>query len=362
MSSLFGVHLNRPEYIAGRGEIVMTYQDREVTFDLSASGRGLQQTLLLLAYIYANPGAVLLLDEPDAHLEVLRQRQIYEVLTREASAVGSQVIIATHSEVVLNEAAEKDLVIAFVGKPHPLVDRGSQLIKALTLYGFDQYYQAQDKRWVLYPEGSTDLAILKAFAETIGHRVGVHLERPFVHYVGNQPSEARKHFHALREAVPVLKGFALFDRLERPLERNEDLVEQMWERREIENYLCMPAVLKLYATADLPDDLFGRAEAGQRGQLMDEIVRRLIPPVALEDRDDPWWINTKASDEFLDRLFKEYFKRLGLPNLLDKTTYYRLAALVPGDLIADEVVKKLDAILAVASSVEPLPEVKANKG
>lgn len=85
----------------------------------------------------------------------------------------------------------------------------------------------------------------------------------------------------------MLKGFALFDRLERPLERNEDLVEQMWERREIENYLCMPAVLKLYATVDLADDLFGRAEAGQRGQLMDEIVRRLIPPVALEDRDDP---------------------------------------------------------------------------
>ena len=49
--------------------------------DLSSSGRGLQQTLLLLTYITANPSSVLLLDEPDAHLEILRQRETYQVLT-----------------------------------------------------------------------------------------------------------------------------------------------------------------------------------------------------------------------------------------------------------------------------------------
>lgn len=55
----------------------MTYRTRAgVQLDLSASGRGQQQTLLLLAHMTANPGSVLLLDEPDAHLEILRQRQI----------------------------------------------------------------------------------------------------------------------------------------------------------------------------------------------------------------------------------------------------------------------------------------------
>ena len=43
----------------------MSYRERGVSLDLSSSGRGLQQTLLILAYMYANPGAVLLLDEPD---------------------------------------------------------------------------------------------------------------------------------------------------------------------------------------------------------------------------------------------------------------------------------------------------------
>ena len=60
----------------------MGYEEKSGTrLDLSSSGRGLQQTLLILAHIYANPRTVLLLDEPDAHLEVLRQRQTYQLIT-----------------------------------------------------------------------------------------------------------------------------------------------------------------------------------------------------------------------------------------------------------------------------------------
>ncbi len=101
----FGSELHPPRYIPERGEIVMTYGERGVKLDLSSAGRGLQQTLLLLAYMYANPGSVLLLEEPDAHLEILRQRQIYRLLTDVANQSGSQIIAASHSEVLLNEAA-----------------------------------------------------------------------------------------------------------------------------------------------------------------------------------------------------------------------------------------------------------------
>ena len=82
IKELFSVQLDEPNYIVERGEIEMSYRDRSgISLDLSSSGRGLQQTLLLLAYIAAHPGSVLLLDEPDAHLEILRQRQIYQTLT-----------------------------------------------------------------------------------------------------------------------------------------------------------------------------------------------------------------------------------------------------------------------------------------
>lgn len=146
--ALFGVALDEPNYIQERGEIAMTYRDSGISLDLSSSGRGLQQTLLLLAYIAAHPGAVLLLDEPDAHLEILRQRQIYQVLAELAMKHDSQIIAASHSEVLLNEAAERDVVIAFLGTPHRIDDRGSQLLKSLRTIGFEHYYQARQRGWV----------------------------------------------------------------------------------------------------------------------------------------------------------------------------------------------------------------------
>ena len=133
----------------------MAYEEQHSKpLDLSSSGRGLQQTLLLLAHLYANPRTVLLLDEPDAHLEILRQRQIYRLLTETAETQGSQIVTSSHSEVVLNETADRDVVVAFVGRPHRVDDRGSQVLKALKEIGFDQYYQAEQTGWVLYLEGA----------------------------------------------------------------------------------------------------------------------------------------------------------------------------------------------------------------
>ncbi len=91
---LFGVTLDAPDYIVERGEIQMTYREAHGTrLDLSSAGRGLQQVLLLLAHLYANPNSVLLLDEPDAHLEILRQREIYRLLTEVAAQQECQVIL-----------------------------------------------------------------------------------------------------------------------------------------------------------------------------------------------------------------------------------------------------------------------------
>lgn len=104
---------------------------RKLMVDKGPKTCGLQQTLLLLAYISAHPGSVLLLDEPDAHLEILRQRQIYQVLTELAREYGSQIVAASHSEVILNEAADRDVIIVFLGTPHRIDDRGSQLLKSL---------------------------------------------------------------------------------------------------------------------------------------------------------------------------------------------------------------------------------------
>jgi Fe-S cluster assembly ATPase SufC len=355
IDSLFGVRLDEPQYITERGEITMTYRERSgVQLDISASGRGLQQTLLLLSYMYAHPGSILLLDEPDAHLEILRQRLIYRLLSEVAQEQGSQVIAASHSEVVLNEAADRDTVIAFVGRqPHRLDNRGSQLRKALADIGFDHYYQAEETGWVLYLEGSTDLSILQSFAGRLDHPAAEALAKPFVHYIANQPNKACEHFYGLREAVPALRGIAILDRVDAPEIPCPELSDRRWQRREIENYLCYPEALEAYARAsaqeDEPGPLFAASEADRRVEVMQQCIEKLVPPVALRDRNDRWWREVKASDDFLDRVFEDYFATLGLPNLMRKNGYYVLAKCVPQDLIGPEVTEILDAILAVAN-------------
>jgi ABC-type lipoprotein export system ATPase subunit len=350
IQKLFGVTLLPPKYIKERSEITMAYEETKGTqLDLSSSGRGLQQTLLLLAHLYANPGTALLLDEPDAHLEVLRQRQTYQLLTEVAEQQSSQVIAASHSEVVLNEAAGRDLVVAFVGKPHILSGRGSQVLKALTDLGFDQYYQAEQTGWVLYLEGATDLAILRAFAKTLGHPAMEYLERPFVHYIStNLPQRAREHFFGLREAKPDFVGLALFDRLDKELQFDSPLTEMMWGRREIENYFCLESVLLAYARADQPIDLFGTAEASHREKMMRESIAEISTALKTLRRTEPWSPDIKASDDFLDPLFEKYFEKLKLPNLAGKGDYHDLARLVPEKEIDREVIEKLDAMVSVA--------------
>jgi energy-coupling factor transporter ATP-binding protein EcfA2 len=352
IEALFGARLNEPRYIKERGEVVMDYHTRDKTkLDLSASGRGQQQTLLLLAHMALHPGAVLLLDEPDAHLEILRQRQIYQVLTDQASETGSQIIAASHSEVILNEAADRDMVIAFVGKPHRIDDRGGQVLKALRDIGFEHYYLAQETGWVLYLEGPTDLAMLRAFAKALNHSAQQYLERPFVHYVANQPNRALEHFHALREAKPDLVGIAIYDRLDRNLPGYPRLVQKTWRRRELENYLCQRETLLRFAE-DQGRKLHDEISVDVWRSAMEEAIEQVENALKTLG-NDPWGADIKASDDFLLPLFKQFYKRLDLPNLMSKTDYHTLAPFVPAGAIDDEICRMLDAIAAAGSAAKP---------
>ena len=358
IETLFGAALGAPRYVAERGEIEMDYREGGARLDLSSSGRGLQQTLLILAYMDANPGAVILLDEPDAHLEILRQRQIYELLTEAARTSGSQIVAASHSEVVLTEAAGKDTVIAFVGRPHRIDDRGSQLRKALTEIGWEDYVQAEQTGWVLYLEGATDLAVLRAFAERLGHEAAARcLERPFVRYVGNRPSRAERHFAGLKEALPQLAGVALFDRLDAGPPTSGQVRCLAWKKREIENYLCTPAALEAWARAsgEEPMPLFERAEAETRLEAMRQSVAEVEDAMRTLGKGGPWDADTKVSDEFLAPLFEKYFGKLGLPNLMRKTSFHALAGHVRESGMDPEIGEKLDAIADAAAQARPEP-------
>jgi ABC-type nitrate/sulfonate/bicarbonate transport system ATPase subunit len=356
IKNLFGVTLSPPEFIKERGQITMSYFEGGIELDLVSSGRGLQQTLLLLAHLYSHPRTVLLLDEPDAHLEILRQRQIYQILTETAESQGCQVIAASHSEVLLNEAADRDIVVAFVGKPHRIDDRRSQVLKSLRSIGFDQYYQAEQTGWGLYLEGSTDLAILQAFAKLLDHPATSVLEQPFVHYVANLPNRAQEHFYGLREAKPDLAGIAVFDSIPQELNENGPLCELKWRQREIENYLCYPETLLAYAekTDRAPGPLFESELRDRQITAMQEAVSTVASALKTLGKPDPFGPDVNASDEFLEPVFQKYFEKLGLKNLMQKTDYHTLAHLVPRERIDPEIGEELDRIVEVAGRAKPL--------
>ncbi len=353
IKDFFGVELQEPRYIAERGEITLAYKHHGVQLDISSSGRGLQQILLLLAHMMVNPKSVLLMDEPDAHLEILRQRQIYQLLTDTAKENGNQIIAASHSEVILNEAADRDMVIAFVGKPHRIDDRGSQVYKSLKEIGYEQYYQAEETGWVLYLEGSTDLAILRSLAKILDHPVREHLERPFVHYVLNQPRKAQEHFYGIREAKPDLVGIAIFDRLEVSLPGDPNLIQSMWKQRELENYLCSKDVVLEWIKATAESNSDGPLFAREWVKIMTDIITELESALETLNKPSPWGKDIKVTDDFLDPLFEKFFNKLELPNLMRKTDYHVLAKFVAPENLDPEIPEVLNAIQQVAEQAAP---------
>jgi len=231
--------------------------------------------------------------------------------------------------------------------------RRSQVHKALRDVGFEHYYQAEEMGWVLYLEGSTDLSILQAFAALLHHPAAIPLARPpFVHYVGNQPSRARDHFYALREAKGDLAGLALYDRLSSEPASDPELRHLVWRRNEIENYLSQKETLLAFA-GDQARVQGVEVLADAWRSTMEDAIAEIETALGSLGRPSPWSADIKATDDFLDPVFKKFYEKLGLPNLMRKTDYHVLARHVPIASLDVEITEKLDAILEASRRAQP---------
>ena len=353
VKKMFGATLHEPEFIKATGRLQLEYTENGIQYDITSAGRGFQQTLLLLAYMYAHPGTTLLLDEPDAHLEVIRQREAFQEINDVANETQSQLIIASHSEVVLDEAAKASNIIAVIDSqaielnPDNKRKQVNSLRKALTDIGWERYYLARLKGHILYLEGSTDLEMLKKFAEKVNPTALRFLQKANVQYTANNvPNKAVENFVALRDFIPDLRGFALFDRVEKNYENNPPPVPvEFWRKRELENYFARPDVLIRHAgLLYLKHPLFS---SEQLKNTMEDVIKENTTPAALRDLSAIFWNSTKLSDDWLDIIFPEFYKRLNLPPNFYKRDYYQLIGLLQADEIDAEIAEKLDAILTV---------------
>ena len=102
IKSMFGYELLPPDTAGPNIVSEYRHQKGSTKYDIASAGSGFLQVLMLLTFLNSRPGSVLLLDEPDAHLHAILQDTIYSELRNAAQKSNSQLIIATHSEVVIN--------------------------------------------------------------------------------------------------------------------------------------------------------------------------------------------------------------------------------------------------------------------
>jgi len=335
----------------GRGaDIVAEYRVGEGRpLDIASAGSGFQQVLMLLAILNTRPGSVLLIDEPDAHLHVILQDAVFGELRSAAARTGSQLIVATHSEVVINAVDARELCV-LLDRPRMLADEAERerLVEALRVLSNEDVLRALEAPGILYLEGHTDLDILRAFARVLNHSASALLETRLFwkESVAEAPGagagvKAREHHEALRlvrdiPALQIVDGDSLPDVRGTPI-TGQGFQRTRWRRHEIESYLVHPAALARFVT-----HMVGEAVAGPHVDALMQYLHDNLPPAVMEHplADHAYLNNTKARTDILPPALNA----AGLPNL-PYTRYQEIAAGMVPEEVHPEVREKLDAIV-----------------
>ncbi len=341
---LFHVDLQKPNYSASQPYIVCEYREARGSrpLDLSNAGSGTLQVLLLMAFLYARPAALILLDEPDAHQHIILQRQVYDLIRRAARQRGGQVIAATHSETVLDATAPEQVISFFESSPRNLVNatERARLREALKRVTTTDLLLARGSGGILYVESEADQRILLEWARTLDHPSKSYLRKPFVHPLGGRSlREAKAHFFAIKAVCEDIRALCLLDGDNRDEPDDETVGAGLrvlrWKRYEIENYLLQPEAIKR----------FGRFPLANSN--VDEAFRKQIPADTDLFGDHVALTRLKASNEFVVPLLE----RVDRPT--PKKDLYLLAAEMTKAEIHPEVIEKLDQIAATMCSTEP---------
>lgn len=306
--------------------------------DIANAGSGFHQVLMLLAFFYARPASVMLLDEPDAHLHVILQEQIYKKLLSIASEQHCQLIIATHSEVLI-DGTSPDRILSFYDRPHLLMEdvERDQVREALKRLTAMDILLAENAPGVLYVEGETDFNLLRSWAFVLKHPLfDWFVNSPmWQNNRGRNPREARAHFFALRAIEPQIKGYLLLDGDNRNLPEHELAGEGFtigrWTRYEAENYLIHPGALLRFVSSNWGSIFVKVAEKYLQDELPGALMRN-----PLEEHD---YLNrTPASKTILPGFFST------AQFSLSKNEYYRIAEQMRPEEIPPEIKQKLDNI------------------
>jgi hypothetical protein len=378
--TMFDVDIERPKRLPN-SQIEVAYRNHakkagdkpRPPMNLNTAGSGFLQMLQLLTLFYSRRGraTLFLLDEPEAHLESIRQQDLYRLLTQRAEALDIQIVMASHSEQFMEEAIQFDrppkspqqLLAAIAGEVRPLVSQQQQKLakQAICDIPIVDYYDTQRRGLWLYVEDKSDVDLLRAWAKVLNHAQALKLFETIKpaanhHYLKtNKPAGAFRHFQGLQFLFPSVRGVVLTDRDDRIPAVDDPIPHLMWPRREIENYLLVwPAIERAFFTEanrngvwqeNNPGELFAQTRAKELHDLM---TSDFLVSAALQNANHPDLLNKKASDDILVPFFRKAFEKYGIYNSLPKDEFHRIAEqMLPAEVhpdvrtMLDKIVKAL---------------------
>jgi hypothetical protein len=170
------------------------------------------------------------------------------------------------------------------------------------------------------------------------------------------------HFNALKEFVPGLRCFGLFDsdNLPKQDKREENMAILYWKDYEVENYFITPDVLLKYVTAQFNEDvgpLFINTMPKNAQDFVDVINEVLLETVFNGDTDQlkeyqkasaglkRTLLRSIKMSQFTEKVFYVYAKKYSQPVLLNKGEFYKLIPFCTVDEIPKEVHEKLDVLV-----------------
>ncbi len=284
-----GMDIERPtlEQSGAKPVLNMFCVENRIPRELCWAGFGFQVWCQMLTYILEGTGASLLaIDEPDIYLHSDLQRQLLRILKE----LGPDILIATHSTELVVDSEPNDIVVVAKGSRSARRLRDpSQLQSVFAVLGSNlnpTLTQLAKTKRALFVEGA-DFHLIALFAAKLGKtRVANRSHFAVIAAEGFNPARVRAVADGIDATLgtKVIRG-AIFDRDFRSDAEADSILAalstscklaKIHSRKEIENYLLVPAALDRAIGLRIADQnkRGGRTQATavDAGALLDKIV------------------------------------------------------------------------------------------
>jgi predicted ATPase len=131
-------------------------------FEASAMSEGLLYFLAFSLLPYLNPVSVLLIEEPENGLHPARIQEVMRSLRAFVETTGTQVLMATHSPLVINELQPEEVSVVTKAS----VDEGTKVtrIKDTPNFAKRSSVYALGELWLAYADGNVEAPLLEGGA------------------------------------------------------------------------------------------------------------------------------------------------------------------------------------------------------